>query len=86
MNDGKKFEEALAELEGIVAKLEQTDVPLETSLALFEQGMSLTRLLEQRLDEAERKIEMLVKGQDGRAQAVPFGEEPDGRDDDDTPF
>ena len=78
--DDRSFEDALAELEGIVTKLEASDVPLETSLQLFEQGMKLSRLLEKKLEEAERKIEMLVKGESGHLEAVPFRARADGDD------
>ena len=77
-----KFEDALAELEGVVGKLEAADVPLETSLQLFEHGMHLSRFLEKKLDEAERKIEILVKGEDGKLSTAPFGGEPDPGGDD----
>lgn len=55
----KDFEAALAELEGIVKKLEEGDLPLETSLALYERGVQLSRFCHARLEEAERRIEIL---------------------------
>ncbi len=65
------FEEALDALEGIVARLEQGDLPLEEALAAFEQGVGLTRRCAAELDEAERRIEILVR--DGeRAVSRPF--------------
>jgi exodeoxyribonuclease VII small subunit len=66
------FESALKELEGIVEQLERGDLPLEKSLELFERGISLTRVCQKRLDEAERKVEMLVQTQNGETTAVPF--------------
>jgi exodeoxyribonuclease VII small subunit len=55
----KDFEAAIAELEGIVKKLEEGDLPLETSLALYERGVQLSRFCHTRLEEAERRIEVL---------------------------
>ncbi len=55
----KDFEAAIAELEGIVKKLEEGDLPLETSLGLYERGVQLSRFCHSRLEEAERRIEVL---------------------------
>ncbi len=66
------FEEALARLEKIVHELEETDLPLERSLAVFEEGVRLSRLLHERLNEAERKVEILMKSEDGGKVAMPF--------------
>jgi exodeoxyribonuclease VII small subunit len=55
----KDFEAALTELDGIVKKLEEGDVPLEQSLQLFERGVQLSRFCHARLEEAERRIEIL---------------------------
>ena len=55
----KDFEAAIAELEGIVKKLEEGDLPLETSLQLYERGGQLSRFGHARLEEAERRIEIL---------------------------
>ena len=60
------FESALAELEIIVAKLEQGDLALEQSLALFERGVQLSRLCTRRLEDAERRIEILTERGDVR--------------------
>ena len=53
----KDFEAAIAELETIVKKLEEGDLPLEQSLALYERGVQLSRFCHARLEEAERRIE-----------------------------
>jgi exodeoxyribonuclease VII small subunit len=66
------FEAALERLERIVAELEQPELPLERSLAVFEEGVRLSRLLHLRLEEAERRVEILVEGEDGRKVPVPF--------------
>jgi exodeoxyribonuclease VII small subunit len=55
----KDFEAAIAELESIVRKLEEGDLPLETSLQLYERGVQLSRFCHTRLEEAERRIEIL---------------------------
>jgi exodeoxyribonuclease VII small subunit len=57
----KDFETALAELETVVKTLEQGDLPLERSLELFERGVQLARFCHTRLDEAERRIELLTE-------------------------
>jgi exodeoxyribonuclease VII small subunit len=55
------FESALAELETIVTRLEQGDLALEQSLALFERGVQLSRLCHAKLEDAERRIEILTE-------------------------
>ena len=55
----KDFEAALTELDAIVKKLEDGDIPLEQSLQLFERGVQLSRFCHARLEEAERRIEIL---------------------------
>ena len=55
----KDFEAAIAELETVVKKLEEGDLPLEASLQLYERGVHLSRFCHARLEEAERRIEIL---------------------------
>ena len=55
----KDFEAAIAELEALVKKLEEGDIPLETSLKLYERGVHLSRFCHSRLEDAERRIEVL---------------------------
>lgn len=55
----KDFESAIAELERIVKTLEAGDLPLETSLGLYERGVQLSRFCHARLEDAERRIEIL---------------------------
>lgn len=62
----KTFEASLAQLETIVKQLEQGDLPLEESLKLFEKGVALTRECRERLNEAERRIEILMKDSEGQ--------------------
>ncbi len=66
------FEAQLASLERIVRELERGDLPLEQSLELFEQGVRLSRECQERLNEAERRIEVLLRAGDGSTIAVPF--------------
>jgi exodeoxyribonuclease VII small subunit len=66
-----KFEECIQRLEKIVQELEQGDVPLEKSLTLFEEGMQLSGSCRKQLEEAEGKVEILLK-QNGKLQAEPF--------------
>ena len=55
------FEKALAELEGLVEKMEQGNLSLESSLELFEKGVSLTRSCQKALAEAEQKVQILLQ-------------------------
>ena len=68
----------IAELEGIVKKLEEGDLPLEQSLALYERGVQLSRFCHARLEEAERRIEILTdRGELKPAPASLTSESPD---------
>ncbi len=71
----KKFEQALARLEAIVKELESGDLPLEQSLKLFEEGTKLARICNKRLEEAERRVVILMKDKNGNIKAEPFEEE-----------
>jgi exodeoxyribonuclease VII small subunit len=55
------FEESLSELETIVANLEQGDLPLEESMKLFERGLKLSHASQNKLNDAEQKIQILLK-------------------------
>ncbi len=66
-----KFEECLQRLEQIVEQLERGDIPLEQSLKLFEEGMTLSNACRKELQDAEGKVEILLK-QNGKLQAEPF--------------
>ncbi len=63
------FERSLIELEEIVTKLEGGDLPLEDSLELFEKGIRLSRECRERLTNAERRIEILIKDANGDLHA-----------------
>ena len=68
-----KFEECLQRLESILAELERGEIPLERAVTLFEEGMKLSTACRKELEEAEGKVEILLK-QNGRIQAEPFDE------------
>ena len=68
----KTFESSLEELERIVRDLERGELPLEKSLELFEQGVKLSRECQERLNQAERRIEILMRDNQGRPAARPF--------------
>lgn len=70
--DSPPLEQALARLEEIARTLERGDLPLEESLALFEEGVALSRRLESRLAEAEMKIEVLTRRAGGQDDVAPF--------------
>jgi exodeoxyribonuclease VII small subunit len=79
------FEAALAKLEQIVQRLEKGELPLEESLVLYEEGVRLSRLCHAKLEEAEGKIELLLKDargdlvadKEGRPRTAPFRGEPE---------
>jgi len=82
MNSEKKtkqgsgsFEEDLSRLEEIVTALEAGKLPLDESLRQFEAGVGLVRKCEKTLNDAERKIEILMRGMDGGIVAEPFDED-----------
>jgi exodeoxyribonuclease VII small subunit len=59
------FEQIVEQLSAVVAQLEDGDVPLEQALRTFEQGVALSRLVTKRLDDAERRIELLLQDAPG---------------------
>lgn len=68
----KTFEASLEALERIVHELERGDLPLEKSLELFEQGIGLSRQCQERLSQAERRIEILLRDNQGRPVVSAF--------------
>lgn len=70
--NSQTFESSLEELERIVRELERGDLPLEKSLELFEQGVKLSRACQERLNEAERRIEVLTRDNQGRPTIRPL--------------
>ncbi len=73
--DVKKFDQGMAELEAIVARMETGELPLEEALAAFEAGIALVRALNQRLSDAEARIEVLSRDAQGTLQAKPMSEQ-----------
>ena len=67
----KRFEDAMKELEDIVKRLESGDLPLEESLKIFEEGVALSRYCFNKLEEAEKRVSILVKGE-GVTKREPF--------------
>lgn len=72
---GNEFEKSFKQLEDIVRRLEGEELPLDESLQLFEQGIRLSRFCHQRLEEVEKKIELILADAKGQAVLEPFDEE-----------
>ena len=71
--EAPSFEAAIKRLNEIVASLERGDLPLEESLRLFEEGVKLSHLSQQRLDAADKRVEQLLSvDQEGNARTKPF--------------
>jgi exodeoxyribonuclease VII small subunit len=70
--DGPSFEQAIQRLEKIVADMESAELPLEDVLKKYEEGMRLVRFCSQKLEEAEKKIDILTKKADGTVALKPF--------------
>jgi exodeoxyribonuclease VII small subunit len=66
------FEEALSRLEEVVKLLEEKEIPLEESLAYFEEGVNLARFCRSKLQEIESKVEILVKSSQDGLMTLPF--------------
>ena len=69
---GNDFEKAFQQLEEIVKRLESEELPLDESLRLFEQGIGLSRFCHQRLEEVEKKIELILADAKGQPMTEPF--------------
>jgi exodeoxyribonuclease VII small subunit len=70
----RKFEEEIKDLEDIVARLDAGELGLEESITVFERGVALVRSLNRRLDEIERKVEVLTKDAQGELKSAPLKE------------
>jgi len=73
-----EFEKAFQQLEKIVSRLEGEELPLDESLQLFEEGIRLSRFCHQRLEEVEKKIELILADAKGQPVTEPF--EPEDED------
>ena len=88
----KKFEDELKELETIVSQIDSGELTLDESIGAFERGVMLVKALNGKLDEVERKVELLTRSAGGELRTAPFetssdDEHPAGaKDDDETPF
>jgi exodeoxyribonuclease VII small subunit len=71
------FEQCLARLEEVVRKLESASLPLDEAMKLFEEGMQLSRDCQKQLEEAEGRVEILMKKAGGAMAAQPFEPEAD---------
>ncbi|MDR3236943.1 MAG: exodeoxyribonuclease VII small subunit [Spirochaetia bacterium] len=71
------FEKALEELEAIAAKLERGEIGLDESIAEFEKGMTYAKYCHEKLEEAERKIDILQKGENSSVDKKPVRVKPD---------
>ncbi|HVA72291.1 MAG TPA: exodeoxyribonuclease VII small subunit [Candidatus Limnocylindrales bacterium] len=67
-----EFEKSLTRLEEVVKRLESTDLSLDEAMKLFEEGVKLSRDCQKQLEEAEGRVEILLKKADGKMQAEPF--------------
>ena len=72
-----EFEKAFQQLETIVKRLESEEMPLDESLQLFEEGIRLSRFCNQKLEEVEKKIELILSDAKGQPRVEPFESEED---------
>ena len=69
------FERSLARLEEVVRRLESPQLSLDDAMKLFEEGVELSRECQKQLEEAEGRVEILLRGADGKLAAEPFDPE-----------
>jgi len=79
------FEKRLADLEAIVERLEQGDLPLDESVRLFEQGMKLSESCKKDLNDAEGRVQVLIERAGGKMKAEPLVVETDAEDEEEEP-
>ena len=91
----KKFEDELKDLEAIVAQIDSGELSLEESIGAFERGVSLVKSLNHKLDEVEKKVELLVRNSQGGLATTTLQQQSDSnqtgsqtasKDDEDIPF
>ena len=80
MSEEVKFEKALERLEKIVEELEAGNIPLEEALKKYEEGVRLSRSCTEKLNQAEKKIQILTKSLDGSLKREDFEFEDSGKD------
>ena len=71
-NQQRKYEDELADLESIVTQIDSGELSLEESIAAFERGIALVRSLNQKLDEVERRVEVLIRDSRGELKRMPY--------------
>ena len=71
-NKPDPFEKNLERLDSIVQQLEDAELPLEKAIQLYEEGMKLSEVCQQQLDEAQGRVEILMKKSGGKVAAEPF--------------
>ena len=72
----KTFEQAMKQLEQIVQELESGDMPLETAIKKFEEGIQLSKFCTEKLDESEKRITLLMQDSSGKkVSEIPFAPE-----------
>ncbi len=81
--EAPNFEKSLARLEEIVEKMENGTLPLDELMSAFEEGQQLLKVCSDRLNEVERRIEILVR-KEGQPAVEPFAEESDAEEEDDS--
>ncbi len=77
----KKFEDELKDLEAVVARIDSGDLTLEESIEAFERGIGLVRVLNRKLDEIEKKVEVLVRNAQGELRVTPYQNAAEDKDD-----
>ena len=70
-----KYEDALKRLEKLVSELDRSELDLEARLKKFEEGTKLARLLLKKLEQAKKKVELLVKTNVGEIELIPFDDD-----------
>jgi len=78
----KKFEDELKDLEAVVARIDSGELSLEESIDAFERGIGLVRALNHKLDEIEKKVEVLVRNAQGELRTTPYQNTAEDKDDD----
>jgi len=68
----RKFEDEMADLEAVVTRIDSGELSLEDSIGAFERGVALVRSLNQKLDEVDRRVEVLTRGPHGELKSAPF--------------
>jgi exodeoxyribonuclease VII small subunit len=89
---GKKFEDELKDLEHIVSQIDSGELSLEDAIGAFERGVALVKSLNLKLDEVQRKVELLTRNAEGQLESAVLAAEsgarqlPEATDDEDIPF